>query len=258
MRRISLTAAALLLALLAPVAAHAQDADTGVANGKPPKLPPLATKRDPTYRPTRSRTYVARLLVPAGIYRKAGAREAMRTLPPWIPSTGLSVVLQVLARRVDSDGKGWLMVLLPYRPNGSTAWIREETAAVYKDPMHIVISTRRHLLTVYRHGKPILRVGVALGALETPTPRGHFAIYQKIHEPTSSPLGPWALHLTAHSNVLLEYDGGAGRVAIHGARGALWAQAGTNVSHGCIRVPDGNIARVAPLVHAGTPVDIVG
>ena len=53
------------------------------------------------------------------------------------------------------------------------------------------------------------------------TLNGMFAIYQKILEPKWSPLGPWALHLTAHSNVLFEYDGGPGRVAIHGARACL-------------------------------------
>ena len=77
-----------------------------------------------------------------------------------------------------------------------------------------------------------------------------------MREPSFSPLGPWALHLTAHSNVLFEYAGGPGRVAIHGARGALWAEAGTNPSHGCIRVPDPGIGRVAALVTPGTPVII--
>jgi lipoprotein-anchoring transpeptidase ErfK/SrfK len=46
-------------------------------------------------------------------------------------------------------------------------------------------------------------------------------------------------------------------VAIHGARGVLWAAAGTNPSHGCIRIPDPGIRKVVPLVSPGTPVDIV-
>lgn len=256
MRRLAL-ALALLAALAVPASAGAQDADTAAANGKPTHLKPLATRLDPTFRPTLSRTYVARLIMRTGVYVRAGARNAARAMSPWIASTGNPVVLQVIARRVDSRGDGWLKVLMPERPNGSTAWIREESALVSKEPMRIRISLSRHLLTVYRHGRPIRRVGVALGAPETPTPRGHFAIYQKVREPSPSPLGPWALHLTAHSNVLFEYDGGPGRVAIHGARGALWAAAGTNPSHGCIRVPDPKIRLVAPLVHAGTPVDIV-
>ena len=113
----------------------------------------------------------------------------------------------------------------------------------------------------YAHGLPqggrIKQLGVALGAPSTPTPKGTFAVYQKVREPGYSPLGPWALHLTAHSNVLFEYAGGPGRVAIHGARGALWATAGTNPSHGCIRVPDPKIATLVPLVRPGTPVEIV-
>ena len=39
--------------------------------------------------------------------------------------------------------------------------------------------------------------------------------------------------------------------------GVLWAEAGTNPSHGCIRVPDPAIRKLAPLVSPGTPVDIV-
>ncbi|MSO46633.1 MAG: murein L,D-transpeptidase [Thermoleophilia bacterium] len=99
--------------------------------------------------------------------------------------------------------------------------------------------------------------GVAQGAPTTPTPTGQFAVYQEIREVWWSPLGPWALHLTAHSNVRFEYAGGPGRIAIHGARGVLWAEAGTNPSHGCIRVPDPEIRKVTALVSPGSPVKIV-
>ena len=112
-------------------------------------------------------------------------------------------------------------------------------------------------ISVLRRGRVKLRLGIALGADATPTPKGRFAIYQKVLEPVWSPLGPWALHLTAHSTVLFEYDGGPGRVAIHGARGPLFAIAGENVSHGCIRVPNPGIVDVAALVRPGTPVVIV-
>ena len=250
--------AAVLLALLAlPAAASAQDADSATANALAPKPQPLAVTPDPSYAPTPRSTYVARLVTRTGVYKQAGGRNAPFSLAPWIPSTGNPVVLQVLARSVDSTGAGWLKVLLPSRPNGATGWVRESNTVVSRDRMRIRISLKHHLLTVFRDGKPIRRVGVALGARATPTPRGHFAVYQKIREPEISPLGPWALHLTAHSNVLFEYAGGPGRVAIHGARGALWAEAGTNPSHGCIRVPDPGIGRIAGLVRPGTPVDIV-
>lgn len=248
---------AFLACTLVPAVAAAQDADSAAANAAAPKPQPLATTPDPSYRPTDAGTYVARLVTRVGVYKVAGGRDAQKAIAPWIPSTGNPVVLQVLDRAVDATGAGWLKVLLPMRPNGSTGWIREANAIVSRNIMRIVISRKRHVLTLFRKGHVVRRLGVALGKPSTPTPKGHFAIYQKIREPELSPLGPWALHLTAHSNVLFEFAGGPGRVAIHGARGELWAEAGTNPSHGCIRVPDPGITRIAPLVSAGTPVDIV-
>jgi lipoprotein-anchoring transpeptidase ErfK/SrfK len=262
MTRVTVIAFALLSCLLvAPVLAQAQDADTAAANAAvatsipDAPLPPMTP--DPAFRPTKKLVHVARLVTRVGVYKKPGALNAVKVISPWIASTGNPVVLQIMERVVDPTGAGWLRVLLPTRPNGSTGWIREANTIVSTDPTRIVISLKRHTLTVFRKGRRIKQIGVALGAPSTPTPKGTFAIYQKVREPGYSPLGPWALHLTAHSNVLFEYAGGPGRVAIHGARGTLWATAGTNPSHGCIRVPDPKIAKLAPLVRPGTPVEIV-
>jgi len=261
--RRSLATVVTLLSCLAisPALAHAQDADVAAANAAAaatiPAAPAPAVTPDSAYRPTATLVHVARLVTKVGVYKTPGGLNAEKVIAPWISSTGNPVVVEVMERVVDSTGAGWLRILLPSRPNGSTGWIREANTIVSTDPTHVVISLKRHTLTVYRKGKVIKRVGVALGAPSTPTPKGHFAIYQKVREPGYSPLGPWALHLTAHSNVLFEFAGGPGRVAIHGARGTLWAVAGTNPSHGCIRVPDPKITKIAPLVRPGTPVDIV-
>jgi lipoprotein-anchoring transpeptidase ErfK/SrfK len=244
-----------------PATALAQDADTAAANATvaasipSAPLPPMTP--DPTFKPTDRLVRVARLVTKVGVYKQPGAISATKVIAPWIASTGNPVVLTITERVVDPTGAGWLKVLLPSRPNGSTGWIRESNTIVSVDTTRVVISLKRHTLTVFRKGRVIRRVGVALGAPSTPTPRGTFAIYQKVREPAYSPLGPWALHLTAHSNVLFEFAGGPGRVAIHGARGELWAEAGTNPSHGCIRVPDPGIGKIAALVRPGTPVKIV-
>jgi lipoprotein-anchoring transpeptidase ErfK/SrfK len=210
----------------------------------------------PNYRPTNRDSHTARLVAAVAVRTLPGAGTLKRRLQPWIPSTGNPVELMILDRRAALNGDPWLKVLLPYRPNGSTGWIPEAATIVRRNPVQVRISLKRHRLTVFREGRKVHSIGVALGARATPTPKGLFAIYQEVREPSFSPLGPWALHLTAHSNVLFEYQGGPGRVAIHGARGVLWAEAGTNPSHGCIRVPDPGIGRVAALVTPGTPVTI--
>lgn len=262
MRRMIITAGLLMVSLGAlPAVAAAQDADAATANAQAaadiPAAPAPTVTPDPTYRPTKKLVHVARLITRVGVYRRPGGIAPNKVVSPWIASTGNPVVLKVLDRVVDAEGSGWLEVLLPTRPNGSTGWIREANTIVSTDSTRVVISLRRHTLSVFRKGRLVRRVGVALGARSTPTPKGHFAVYQKVREPSFSPLGPWALHLTAHSNVLFEFAGGPGRVAIHGARGTLWADPGTNPSHGCIRVPDPGIVKIAALVRAGTPVEIV-
>jgi lipoprotein-anchoring transpeptidase ErfK/SrfK len=244
-----------------PAGAAAQDPETAILNAQAeatlPEPPAPVFTPDPSYRPTSKQVYVARLITRVGVFDLPGDAAPRRLLQPWIASTGNPVVLQILERTVAANGTGWLRVLLPSRPNGSSGWINEANVIVSIDPMRVRISLKRHTLSVYRKGRLVRRIGVALGAAATPTPKGRFSIYQEVREPWFSPLGPWALHLTAHSNVLFEYAGGPGRVAIHGARGELWAEAGTNPSHGCIRVPDPGIGRITALVRPGTPVDIV-
>jgi lipoprotein-anchoring transpeptidase ErfK/SrfK len=226
-----------------PAGAAAQDPETAILNAQAeaslPEPPAPVFTPDPSYRPTPQQVHVARLITRVGVFGRPGDSAPRRLLQPWIASTG-------------NPG-----VLLPSRPNGSSGWINEANVIVSIDPMRVRISLKRHTLSVYRKGRLVRRIGVALGAAATPTPKGRFSIYQEVREPWFSPLGPWALHLTAHSNVLFEYAGGPGRVAIHGARGELWAEAGTNPSHGCIRVPDPGIGRITALVRPGTPVDIV-
>lgn len=256
--RITAIAVLALLATVLPVGGAAASDPRQIEEIAPPPEPTLADLPllKPSYRPNNAVSWTARLVVPVTARSLPGAGLLRRGLKPWVAGTGNPVVLTILERRADADGDPWLKVLLPYRPNGSTGWIPEAAAIVRRNPVLVVISLRRHTLTVYRNGRRVHRVGVALGAPATPTPTGRFAVYQEVREPSYSPLGPWALHLTAHSNVLFEYAGGPGRVAIHGARGELWAEAGTNPSHGCIRVPDPGIGRIAGLVTPGTPVVI--
>jgi lipoprotein-anchoring transpeptidase ErfK/SrfK len=67
--------------------------------------------------------------------------------------------------------------------------------------------------------------------------------------------GPFIMTLTAHSEALSDFDGGDGRVALHGtSRPDLLGGA---VSHGCVRLPNAAARRMAAVVPPGAPVDIV-
>lgn len=67
------------------------------------------------------------------------------------------------------------------------------------------------------------------------------------------------LHLTAHSNVLEDYGGGPGRVAIHGRGGqSLLDPLGSARSHGCIRIDNRWISWMARTLRPGTRVLVMG
>jgi len=83
------------------------------------------------------------------------------------------------------------------------------------------------------------------------------AIYEKVRQADPSAfLGPWALHLTSLSAVHRYFDGGPGRIALHG-RGAesLFVPLGTAASNGCVRIDNRFVSWIANNVPSGTPVE---
>ena len=66
---------------------------------------------------------------------------------------------------------------------------------------------------------------------------------------------PFALALSARSDVLQEFEGGPGQIAIHGV-GSLGGTPGTAVSHGCVRLANRDIRWLAARIAPGVPVTI--
>ena len=167
--------------------------------------------------------------------------------PSWLLALGCAT---------DGQGRRWLRVVLPVRPNGSSGWIRADFVLIAHSDYEIEVSTMRADVVVYRRGVLVRRAGAVVGAPSTPTPRGLFAVYDAVRQRRASGFaGPWVIHLTAHSNVLDNYGGGPGRVAIHGRGGAsLRVPLGEAASHGCIRVDNDFISWLARTVPVGSPV----
>jgi len=74
--------------------------------------------------------------------------------------------------------------------------------------------------------------------------------------PANQPGGPFALATSDRSNVLQQFDGGPGQIAIHGLDN-LGGQLGTAESHGCIRLADSAIIWLAARVAPGVPITII-
>jgi lipoprotein-anchoring transpeptidase ErfK/SrfK len=152
-------------------------------------------------------------------------------------------------------GRRWLRIRLPQRPDGSTGWITAGGVTLGKDPWHVVIDRAARTATIYDKGRRARTFRVIVGKPSTPTPAGDFFVTEVIYEGYGVTTGPYALATSAYSNVLQEFDGGPGQVALHGLVG-LSGTPGQAVSHGCVRFYDHDITWLAHRLTPGTPVTI--
>ena len=174
------------------------------------------------------------------------------------PLTGQQTALPVIAERLDAQKALWLRVRLPGRPNGRTGWIRAASARLVASPWRLVVIRARRQVRLLKDDRLVERFRVVVGAPATPTPHGAFFVVEHVRQADGSPLGRWALATSAHSSVLQEFDGGPGQVALHGRRGPLAiAPLGSAASHGCVRLDNDTLARLAQLVPNGTPMEIL-
>jgi lipoprotein-anchoring transpeptidase ErfK/SrfK len=154
---------------------------------------------------------------------------------------------------VHSQRRKWVRLYMPTRPDGRTGWVRRRAVRVLRDPYRIVIRLRRHRLELWRHGRRMFRTKIVAGAPATPTPRGLYYITQLLRPPDpNGAYGPFSFGLSAHSRVLKRFAGGNGQVGIHGTNQP--SLLGQSVSHGCIRVNNAAIGRLARVLPLGTPV----
>jgi hypothetical protein len=151
----------------------------------------------------------------------------------------------------------WLRVYLPTRPNNSTGWVRSSDVDL-SPPLEwkIRVSLADRRLVLLRNDAVEFEAGVAIGTDQYPTPSRTFYITDPIdlHDTPNLGYGVFALGLSGHSDVLTEFLGGDGQIAIHGTNNP--GDIGLAVSHGCVRVTNDAIERLSTLP-LGTPVEIV-
>lgn len=167
----------------------------------------------------------------------------------------------VLGARQDRDGRCWVRVRLPSRPNDAAAWVSATRVDLRPTGWRIVVSRSARALALRYAGRTVMRTRIVVGAPHTPTPRGLFSITGVWRWNPSDFLGSYILPLTAHSPVLQEFGGGDGRIGIHGRGGAsLRNPLGSAASHGCIRLSNHQIETIVHRVGAdrlaGIPVRV--
>lgn len=157
------------------------------------------------------------------------------------------------SRRV--KGALWLQVRIPGRPNGRKGWVPRAALSGLKI-VHTSLRVNRTTLraTLYKSGRKVWSSPIGVGKASTPTPRGRFWIRERLKNfGGNAAYGPWAFGTSAYSS-LSEWPGG-GVIGMHGTNEPVLIPG--RPSHGCIRVPNAAIRRLAKLMPVGTPLQIL-
>ncbi len=164
-------------------------------------------------------------------------------------------VLLALEERVTAHcTPTWYRVRLPAKPNGTTGWVPARGLVSDRTGTRIAVDLSARRLDLYRLGRRVLHVPVAIGHIETPTPTGRFYVdvRYKLTDP-AGPYGPGLLGIAAYSEADQGWAAG-NPIAIHGTNAP--SLIGTRASNGCIRVHNEDIVRIMKLAPTGTPVEI--
>jgi L,D-transpeptidase catalytic domain len=151
------------------------------------------------------------------------------------------------------DGVEWLEVLLPLRPNGTSAWVKADDVEIREREERIEVDLSRRVLRHYDGDELANSFRVGVGSEQYPTGQGRFYIWVKVpYENPNNPYGIMALGLSGFSPVLSDWPG-QGRMAVHGT--PYSSNRGQAVSHGCVRVYNDDMQALLDLP-LGTPVEI--
>ncbi len=206
------------------------------------------------------------LTSPAGTSRWAPVRLAtsVRTAPRGrarplarlgkMTPEGTSNIVPVLERRADRMGRLWLRIRVPALPSNREGWVPRAALGGYTlVRTRLVVDLERFRATLYAGGKPIFRAAIGVGTQSSPTPRGDFYVRSQLSSYRSPFYGPIAFGTSARSQVLTDWPAG-GFIGIHGTNRPDLLPG--RVSHGCIRMRNADIVRLARLMAVGTPLTI--
>jgi hypothetical protein len=192
--------------------------------------------------------------VPAVAHARPSSSSPIVTKLAVSAPEGTPNLLAVLGTRTGPDGALWVEVRLPVLPNGTVGWVLRRSLGPYETvDTHLVVDRARFRVTLYRRGRIVFSADAGVGTEAAPTPAGEFAVRSELSRYASPFYGPIAFGTTARSAVLTDWPEG-GFVGIHGTDEPQLIPG--RVSHGCIRLRNSDIVRLARLMPVGTPVTI--
>ncbi|MEJ7787807.1 MAG: L,D-transpeptidase [Solirubrobacteraceae bacterium] len=253
----ALTAATPATATAQTSAAEPGQTDDAAAVPAPGVLDPMATLTKPgdalrlSDEKTVTRWAHATDVYPIRTEPRAGARTITRLR--YFTEDRRPEVYLVLGGRLDAQGRPWLHIRIPMRPNGREGWVPADRLGSLKVVRtSLVIDRASQRATLTKNGRVVWRARVGLGRAISPTPRGKFWVRELLRG-DGRVYGPWAFGTSAYSNLSDWPKGGV--VGIHGTN-----QPGLipgRPSHGCVRVRNKAIRALVRLMPIGTPIEIV-
>jgi L,D-transpeptidase catalytic domain len=196
----------------------------------------------------------AQVLKRVPVYRQPKASGRAVTKLDTMTTDGTHNIVLVLSERALTPTKSWYRIRLPILPNNSTGWVPSSAlGALFSVNTHLYVDRAHFRATLKKNGKVIFTSIVGVGRSIWPTPRGEFYIRDKLTNFNDPFYGPVAFGTSARSATLTDWPGG-GFVGVHGTNvpGILPGR----VSHGCIRMPNASILKLARLMPVGTPLTI--
>lgn len=192
---------------------------------------------------------IRRMIARSAPSRSAAPVTRLRLLTP----ENTTNLVQAIEGRRTATGV-WVRVRLPILPNNSTGWVPRRTLGNWRTVRtHLLVDRRRFTLTLYRMGRPVFWARVGVGQPQSPTPAGQFYVRNMLYGFDVPVYGPVAFGTSARSPVLTDWPGG-GFIGIHGTDepGLLPGR----VSHGCVRLRNADLLRLARLLPVGTPMTV--
>jgi hypothetical protein len=219
----------------------------------PPERPALTVGTPKLLSPREMRARYAPVL------RRVAAREAPTSNSTTIASLevgtpeGTTNIVLVMADQLRPDGL-WVRVRLPVLPNNQTGWVPRSALGGYSFVQtHLLVDRARLLATLFEDGRRVFEAPIGIGTPAAPTPAGEFYIRDRLEGFGDPFYGPVAFGTSARSAVLTDWPGG-GFIGVHGTNEPDLLPG--RISHGCVRMRNGDILRLSRLMPVGTPVTI--
>jgi lipoprotein-anchoring transpeptidase ErfK/SrfK len=171
------------------------------------------------------------------------------------PLTRVRTVLPVMGFIKGKDGNRWVHVRLPGRPSGHTGWILSDQTIRSSTEWRLVVTVSTRQVAVFRDGSVVRSFQAVVPKASTPAPYGQFFVEEALAISPQDVGGPFALAISARSDIFQEFAGGPGQIAIHGTNG-LSDPLGSAASHGCFRLSPSAIRWIAKHIGAGVPVTV--